>query len=162
MSNPNKGNGAAYRWICAQATAWVSDECLPWPFSRDDKGYGTFGYLGRPYKAHRYMCQLVHGPAPSPKHVASHSCGNGHQGCANPRHLRWATQSENQIERYREHGRGPEHYYGRTGKLSPEQRRQLKDECETSTVKALAERYGVKRGTVDYYRRITRAAQASD
>jgi hypothetical protein len=27
--------------------------------------------------------------------LAAHSCGNGHLGCVNPRHLRWATAKEN-------------------------------------------------------------------
>jgi hypothetical protein len=46
-------------------------------------------------KASRVMCILAHGPAPSPLHVAAHSCGKGTDGCVNPKHLRWATEKEN-------------------------------------------------------------------
>lgn len=41
------------------------------------------------------MCILAHGEPPSPEHVAAHSCGQGHEGCVNPGHLRWATVAEN-------------------------------------------------------------------
>lgn len=98
-----KGNGAAVRWIRAQATAWVSDECLYWPFHRTN-GYGVLGYLGKMHYAHRFMCELVHGPAPSPDHEAAHSCGRGHEGCCNPKHISWKTKTENQLDR-KLHGR---------------------------------------------------------
>jgi hypothetical protein len=45
--------------------------------------------------AHRFVCQEVHGAPPSDRHHAAHSCGKGHEGCINPRHLRWATPLEN-------------------------------------------------------------------
>jgi hypothetical protein len=41
------------------------------------------------------MCLLAHGEPPSAEHQAAHSCGKGHLGCVNPKHLRWATPSEN-------------------------------------------------------------------
>jgi hypothetical protein len=46
-------------------------------------------------RATRVMCKLAHGPAPTPKHHAAHSCGKGHEACINPKHLRWATPREN-------------------------------------------------------------------
>lgn len=49
------------------------------------------------------MCELVHGPAPVPEAEAAHSCGNGHLGCFNPRHLLWKTHSANMADRD-EHG----------------------------------------------------------
>lgn len=71
------------------------DECLIWPFYRDSNGYGTIKYQRKPTWAHRLMCELAHGAPPTPKHHAAHSCGKGHLGCVNPRHLRWATCQEN-------------------------------------------------------------------
>jgi HNH endonuclease len=44
------------------------------------------------------MCELAYGPAPSPRHQVAHSCGKGHEGCVNPRHLRWATPKENSAD----------------------------------------------------------------
>ena len=40
-------------------------------------------------------CEEVNGSPPTPYHDAAHSCGNGHLGCCTPKHLRWATRSEN-------------------------------------------------------------------
>lgn len=45
--------------------------------------------------ASRAMCILAHGLPPSPKHMAIHSCGNGHLSCVNPKHLRWGTGKDN-------------------------------------------------------------------
>ena len=49
--------------------------------------------------ASRYMCELVNGSPPTPRHEAAHSCGWGQGGCVNPRHLRWATRVENEAEK---------------------------------------------------------------
>lgn len=72
--------------------------CLQWPFGRNSKGYGAVTFGGKQMVASRFMCELAHGEAPSDAHQAAHSCGNGHLGCINPRHIRWATVSENQMD----------------------------------------------------------------
>jgi hypothetical protein len=135
---------------------YEGDECLIWPFSRDDKGYAHAQVWGKVRKAYRAMCVLAHGEPPSPTHVASHSCGNGSGGCINPNHLRWMTNSENQIERYRVHGRRPEKYYGQKGKLTREQIKQIQDERGRTPISQLAKRHGVKRGAIDYWHKKAR------
>ena len=87
-----------------------------WPFSTV-RGYGRFGYLGKGYYAHRFMCELAHGTPPSEDHQAAHSCGNGHMGCVNPRHLAWKTKSENQFD-CRDHGTHAKTNAGNRGKLT--------------------------------------------
>ena len=81
---------------------WLNDnvnhdreECLIWPFSAKQDGYGSVRVDGKTMMASRYMCILAHGAPPSDHHEAAHSCGNGHLGCTNPKHLRWATRREN-------------------------------------------------------------------
>lgn len=70
--------------------------CLIWPFSCDLQGYGQVAVKRRVTRASRVMCALVHGPAPSPRHHAAHSCGRGQDGCFNPDHVSWKTPTENQ------------------------------------------------------------------
>lgn len=98
----NYGNGVGIAFILAHVN-YQGDDCVMWPLFIDPNGRATLNHLGKSHKAHRYMCQLAHGAPPTPKHQAAHSCGKGHLGCCNPRHLSWKTNSENQLDR-RAHG----------------------------------------------------------
>ena len=89
--------GSAEAWLKAHV-GHAGNECLIWPFARRPKGYGQAWLDGQAIEAHRLMCILSHGEPPTPGHQAAHSCGNGRGGCVNPRHLRWATCSENAHE----------------------------------------------------------------
>lgn len=70
-------------------------ECIPWPFGRIANGYPN---LNGTY-AHRRICEMTHGPAPSGRHHAAHSCGNGHLACVNPNHISWKTPKENEADK---------------------------------------------------------------
>jgi hypothetical protein len=87
--------GAQRKWLEEHSTH-SGDDCLIWPFDvRDKFGYGrTNGTT-----ASRAMCSLAHGPAPTNKHEAAHTCGQGHLGCVNPKHLHWATHKDNYKDR---------------------------------------------------------------
>lgn len=136
-------------WI-KRHVGYADEACLLWPFGRDNKGYGilTVGN-GKITKAHRVMCEMVHGPAPLDRPQASHSCGNGHRGCVNPTHLSWKNNSENQMDRTR-HGR---HRGGKGSRATltndqiAEIRRMKGRESQTS----LAKRFGVKPGCIQYW-----------
>lgn len=86
------------RWLESNS-GHSGDECLTWPFSVGDHGRGTVTIDGRTWAAPRYMCLLARGAPPSPGHHAAHTCGNGHQGCVNPRHLVWKTPKENEADK---------------------------------------------------------------
>jgi hypothetical protein len=77
-----------------KALDYAGDECLIWPFSKLKAG-AQINWKGQPRLAARVLCELVHGPPPTPKHESAHSCGKGHLGCIAPRHVRWATHAEN-------------------------------------------------------------------
>jgi hypothetical protein len=102
-----------------------SDQCILWPFSSGAHGVAIVHYQGRQRSAGAVVCEIVHGkPAPNQKHAA-HSCGNGHLGCVNPNHLRWATVSENLADRW-EHGTMLLGEKSPVSKLTEDQAREVK------------------------------------
>lgn len=92
------GRGHVQEWLQKHAS-WDGEECLIWPFYCDPNGYGRVSHDGRDQIAARVMCALAHGQPPTERHEAAHSCGQGHAGCVNPKHLRWATPHENQMDK---------------------------------------------------------------
>lgn len=84
----------------------LHNECVIWPYAVDGRGYPARKNWE---KVHQTVCGEVNGAAPSPEHEVAHSCGN--KRCLNPQHLRWATRSENMMDKL-EHGtdnRGEKH-----------------------------------------------------
>lgn len=147
-----------FDWLRAHLN-YEGEECLLWPFGKDDKGYGTVVAFDRIRKAHRVMCELVHGIPPGSKAQASHNCGNGHLGCVNPKHLEWKSNSENQLDRYRRHGRRECNKWGQTGKLTEQEVQIIQAERGKTTIVELAKRFGVKRGAIDYWHKKARDAE---
>lgn len=74
-------------------------ECVYWPYGQNGSGYGRVSFRGVREYAHRVICEMVHGEPPEGQYEAAHSCGKGHLGCINPKHLRWATPKENQRDK---------------------------------------------------------------
>ncbi len=100
---PTARNGEPLSWLEGHSKHG-GEECLIWPYGGRADGYGSVWFRDRTDCAHRVMCILSHGDPPTAKHHAAHSCGNGHQGCVNPKHIRWATAWENGQDRIA-HGR---------------------------------------------------------
>lgn len=135
------GKGKAYAWIVAHVS-FDGQDCLKWPFS-GARGRGALSYKGKRMYAARAMCELVHGPAPSPAHEAAHSCGNGHDGCVHPQHLSWKTRQENRRDCI-EHGtsfRGNKN--ASAGKLTYDQAVEIRTRRGIDTADVLAKRYNV-------------------
>jgi hypothetical protein len=59
------------------------------------------GKGSRKKNAARVMCELVHGPAPTPEHEASHLCTDEWL-CICPDHLAWETRVENEARKRRD------------------------------------------------------------
>jgi hypothetical protein len=85
-------NGEAMKFIIEVALKHRSNRCLVWPFSKKGNGYGQIGSR----TSSNIVCEAIHGPPPSPKHVAAHSCDN--RICVAPRHVKWKTQRRNLID----------------------------------------------------------------
>lgn len=92
-------NGEAVAYLRNVVLAYEGDDCLIWPFARDQNGYGQFKHNGQMRSAHRVVCEEAHGQPPTPKHEAAHSCGKGASGCVTKGHLSWKTRAGNQADR---------------------------------------------------------------
>lgn len=114
------------------------DDCLAWPYAKIPSGYGQLGKQS----VTRLICEERFGPAPSPEYDAAHNCGNGHLGCVNPGHLRWATKKENQADRllHDTHNRGARN---NTAKLTEAEVREIRRLYGSVSGVQLAKRYGL-------------------
>lgn len=88
-------NGEMFSFL-ETAFVFQSDDCLLWPYGKNEKGYGRLHIGGKLRRAHRVVCETVHGAPPTETHEAAHGCGV--RSCVNPRHLRWARPVENQSD----------------------------------------------------------------
>lgn len=139
--------GSLKQWIIDHVDHEGADECLIWPFYIERHGYSRVRHDGRREMAHRYMCELKHGPAPSPIHEAAHSCGRGADGCMNPNHLRWATPAENQADRII-HGTDMRGAKNHNTKLTADQVREIRDLEGKLSRQEIGDLYGVTRQNV--------------
>jgi hypothetical protein len=138
----NKGKGETLKWL-QDRVEHDGGDCLLWPFSRDTwLGRGRVSVNRKCRWAHRVMCELAHGAPPTPAHHAAHTCGNGHGGCVNPKHLEWKTASENAQDR-RTHGTHVSSRAGKFGKLTPKQVLEIHAMKGKKTQWELAHQYGV-------------------
>lgn len=137
------GEGRA--WLKAHEN-YAEDDCLPWPFGRGKNGYGQIWINGKRITAHREMCVAVHGAPPTGKHEASHSCGKGHLGCCNPRHLAWKTKVENEADKII-HGTSNRGERNPRAKLTRAEIVEIRSASNTPR-NLLAKKFGVKRGTI--------------
>lgn len=145
------GNGDLIAWVHEVALAYDGDECLSWPFGRT-RGYGSLSANGRKDYAHRIICEIRHGPQPEGDYHASHSCGNGHLGCVNPRHICWKTRVDNFADRLT-HGtdhRGEKHP---RAKLSAPEVKQIKQLLQSKGVREIARMFDVSPGAISSIRR---------
>jgi hypothetical protein len=87
-------DGAPLSFI-KSAKDYEGEDCLIWPYAKNNKGYGQINTSdGKKKLAHRMICELAHG-SPSEDMQALHRCGNGHLGCVAPNHLYWGTIKQN-------------------------------------------------------------------
>ena len=139
---PISPRGSTISWLAAHAN-YSGDDCISWPFAHLPDGRPHMRLKGRSVRPSRIICEMAHGAAPSDIHHAAHSCGNGHLGCLNPRHLRWATPVENAADKV-EHGTvvaGEAHY---ASKLTAADVREIRRLHGQIYQREIAEKFGVQ------------------
>jgi hypothetical protein len=90
-------------WGAPQAFLDISfsmetDECIIWPYAKTGDGTAEINKNGKILRVPRIICEKIHGKPPTYRHQAAHSCGNGHLGCINWKHLSWKKPGENNID----------------------------------------------------------------
>lgn len=142
-----RGEGEAIKFV-RQSLASNTDECIFWPFFTNPiNGYCHFGFEGKQYAAHRYICEQVHGPKPMPKHLAAHSCHK--RDCINWRHINWKTPSENMLDK-RENGTAQVSWWGKKGKLKIDDVRSIRALEGKFTQDALARMFNVTESNIRF------------
>lgn len=145
---PKTASGALREYIENTVLKYEGDECLPWPFSGNNKGYGQVRYNGRRWIASRLICVLVHGDPPHPDAETRHSCGNGHLGCVNPHHLEWGSRQDN-VEDRGSHGTTARGERARH-KLTEQEVRAIRQLQGTASLRQLAARFNISPTMVRY------------
>lgn len=133
--------GAPMRFIKEVALHHDADECLIWPYGRNADGYARLNIEGRHVYGHVVVCEETRGPRPTPERQASHSCGQGHEGCIAPRHLTWKTPAENAQDRIDHGTAGP-------GKLTASKADAIRDLQGLLPYRLLAQEYHVRGCTI--------------
>lgn len=136
--------GEALKWISEHVPS-KTDECVLWPFGKLADGYGAVQVGPRKWRAHRFVCVQVHGPA-SPEYDAAHRCGV--RACVNDRHLYWATRAKNLADRV-EHGTANRGKRNGQAKLDEAQARAILAAKDSGRLQRdIASDYGVSRELV--------------
>lgn len=141
--------GEPMRWL-KDHKDYSGDDCLRWPFQRDADGYARMSSRS----ASQVMLELTVGPAAQceDRIVSAHSCGNGHEGCVNPKHLRWATQKENIADKkaHGTHQAREKHGMAKLTSKDVERIRSLRGEMYQWQI---AEQYGISQTNVSAIQR---------
>lgn len=130
------------------AVASITDDCIEWPFAKS-AGYARMVIEGKSLRVSRLVLERTVGEAPSEVHVAAHKprvCHN--PACINPRHLRWATPSENEADKLLDGTRARGERSGNS-KLT-EQQVIIAYKSPASMRQQLAERFGVSKDAIKH------------
>lgn len=149
-SGGSTGHGEPMRWLL-EHVVYKGDECLIWPYMRNNDGYGLIRDSGKNkhFMAHRVMCELASGKPNDTKLLTAHNCGNGHLGCVNPNHLRWDTPKGNMADKII-HGRNNRGMKHPKCQLTEDQVREIRISHPTENISQLARRFGVTRTSIRY------------
>lgn len=144
--------------VCRLVDKSTVDEatgCIEWNGYRTAKGYGKIGIRGVSHRTHRISYELHHGPIPDGMDVC-HRCDN--PPCWNPDHIWAGSNHENRLDSARK---------GRTNRNLPWARGENNVTAKLTWVKVdkiraliaagksnkdIAERYGVRPGTIGFIR----------
>lgn len=134
------------KWVNSIMGRAPTDDCIEWPFSKRESGYGQIVWKYKRTTSHRVVCEIAHGAPEDPSYQAAHSCGN--RSCCNPKHLSWKTPLENIHDKI-DHGtqlKGEDIYCSKLRSRDVQTIKKLLREGRT--VKSVAEEFSVSIGAI--------------
>jgi hypothetical protein len=134
-------HGELLTWLREHFDADDTDECYSVPWR---KGITTVRWQGKNVLVYALVCEWQHGPRPVGLEVC-HSCGHGHLGCINRRHVRWDTHLNNVREKVA-HGTEPRGECRLGAKLTADQVRAIRIDPRPHRV--IAAEFGVMHGVI--------------
>lgn len=140
-------NGDPARHLKGVVLRYNGDECLIWPFTRNNVGYAQISVNCRMMLVTRIVCEKFNGPPPNPDSQAAHSCGNGHLGCVTPGHLSWKDRPQNMADKYK-HGTDNRGSNNPMAKITKEIAHQILELGGEMSQRAIASRVGISQASV--------------
>lgn len=141
-------HGEPLRFLYEEVLIYKGDDCLYWPYGSSSNGYGQIIIDKVKRNTHAIVCEKVNGPRPSPRHVASHTCGQGHKGCVNPKHLKWQTYEEDCADKVT-HGTAERGSQNGMSKLTEQSIREIRSLEGKLSQEEIAKRFGVTRVNIN-------------
>jgi len=131
------------------------EECWEWQGSTNNTGYGTVGWHGRNYTAHRVAAWLM-GMVATPS-VPDHAHDKGHvlhkcdnRRCCNPGHFFLGSYADNQLDAYNKKRRAQPRGEAHTNaKLTNKQVEEIRNRYASGEYQTpLAKEYGVSQNAI--------------
>lgn len=148
LTHIRSSQGEAESYLKDVVLNYSGEDCLIWPFDRTDQGYARIKPQDNGTRVvPRIICEHIYGKPPTIEHQAAHSCGKGHEGCVNPKHLRWATPPENIADK-KMHGTWLMGEDVPTAKLTENDVRRIRHLGSQMQQKEIAHLYNVSQATI--------------
>jgi hypothetical protein len=144
MKSIRPKRGEVRKFFETVVLTYDGQECLIWPYSTNNHGYGQINNGGKPTRVSRLICERLYGSGFSGAQAA-HSCGK--KLCVTPTHIRWKTRVENEADK-KLHGtdnRGERHG---NAKLTADEVAIIKSLRNIESGNSLARRFGVSRRAI--------------
>lgn len=139
--------GEPERYLNEVVLTFADDQCLIWPYTRNNNGYAQISRDGRMQLVTRIVCEEINGPPPSFDSEAAHSCGRGVDGCVSKTHLSWKSHEQNMADK-QAHGT---HNRGRrnpNAKINEQIAAEVRSLSTHLSQRKIAQRFGITQSSV--------------
>lgn len=130
-----------------------TNSCWIWKAYTTKTGYGQIGNGNKIIRSHRASWMIHFGPIPAGKEVCHNCPGGDNPACVNPDHLWLGTRAENATDAGKKGRLSVRHHYKHKHpkqKLTVSQVIEIRKQWPGTTMKSLAERFGVCQESISF------------